>query len=114
MTMRTIRLPSALKHAAFSETDVLPGEDPTAFKKLRQDLFAEFSPAGILEEEIVANIARLLWRKRNLVTYWLAIAARNRYQEILGSALSTVPPPPGDLSSLNLPAVLDKDKYEAH
>jgi hypothetical protein len=38
------------------------------FEKLRQALIAELAPTGALEEDIVANIARLVWRKRNLAT----------------------------------------------
>jgi hypothetical protein len=43
-----------------------PGEDAVAFEKLHQKLINEFTPVGSLEEDIVADIARLTWRKQNL------------------------------------------------
>ena len=46
----------ALKHAAYSATTLLPGEDPAAFGKLRRALIAEFTPVGVFEEAIVAEI----------------------------------------------------------
>jgi hypothetical protein len=49
---------------------LLPGEDPAAFKKLHQKLIDELKPVGALEEDIVADIARLIWRKQNLATLW--------------------------------------------
>jgi hypothetical protein len=73
----------ALKHGGYSGTILLPGEDPTAFEKLRNDLAAEFAPAGPLEEDIVAFMARLLWRKQNLSTYRLAEVARKRVTAII-------------------------------
>jgi hypothetical protein len=66
MSARGKRIPPALKHGGYSATAPLPGEDPAAFKKLHDALIAEFSPVGALEEDIVASIARLVWRKRQL------------------------------------------------
>ena len=34
---------NALKHGGFSEVLILPGEDPEAFEKLKQRLFAEYN-----------------------------------------------------------------------
>jgi hypothetical protein len=72
----------ALKHGAYSATGLLPGEDPVAFENLHLDLIAELSPDGPLEEEIVADIARWIWRKQNLQTFRIAEAARNRHSAI--------------------------------
>jgi len=72
----------ALKHGAFAKTAVLPGEDAAAFNKLRKDLLAEFLPCGTFETDIVEDLARLSWRKRNLGTYYLAELARQRYVTI--------------------------------
>jgi hypothetical protein len=58
----------SLKHGAYSSTAILPGENPAEFEELYQALIAELAPTGALEEDIVANIARLVWRKRNLAT----------------------------------------------
>lgn len=82
MRKRSNQLPPALKHGAYSATTLLPGEDEAAFKKLHNDLIAEFAPAGPLEEDIVETIARLLWRKQNLLTYRLAPLAAKRVSAI--------------------------------
>lgn len=84
------RLPTALKHGAYCQTGLLPGEDAAAFQKLHDDLVVEFSPSGPVEENIVADLARLYWRKQNMVTYRLAEQARNRNEAIY----SAVNPPP--------------------
>jgi len=68
----------ALKHGGYSATAVLPGEDPKAFDKLHRDLIAELSPQGVLEHDIVATMARYVWRKQNLATLRLAEFARDR------------------------------------
>jgi hypothetical protein len=62
----------ALRHGAYSATTLLPGEDAVAFEKLHRKLIVELSPKGALEDDIVASIARLLWRKQNLGTFRLA------------------------------------------
>jgi hypothetical protein len=60
---------AALKHGGYSSTAVLPGENPAEFEELHQALIAELAPRGALEEDIVADIARLVWRKKNLATF---------------------------------------------
>jgi hypothetical protein len=72
----------ALKHAAYSATTLLPGEDPVAFENLRRRLIAEFGPVGALEEHIVIQIAHLLWRKQNLAIFRIASRAIERFEEI--------------------------------
>jgi hypothetical protein len=69
---------------------VLPGENPVAFEKLHQDLIAELAPNGALEDDIVAAMARLVWRKQNLATFRIAELARNRCWAIQSEKL-----PPG-------------------
>ena len=39
------------------------------FEKLHRDLIAEFTPNGPFENDIVATVARVLWRKQNLETF---------------------------------------------
>jgi hypothetical protein len=68
----------ALKHAGYSATTILPGEDRTEFEKLYQRLIEECCPNGPLEEDIVAQLARLLWRKQHLWIYRKAEIARQR------------------------------------
>jgi hypothetical protein len=72
-----MKIPTALKHGAYSGMTVLPGEDPAAFRKLREGLCVEFRPAGPLEEDIVETIVRLTRRKQNLLTYGMAAKARS-------------------------------------
>ena len=72
----------ALKHAGYSATTLLPGEDSAAFEKLHQALIAEFTPNGALEEDIVADIARLTWRKQNLATFRIAERVKMRRSQI--------------------------------
>jgi len=69
MVERVRKIHPALKHGGYSATALLPGEDPAAFKKLHQDLIAEFNPSGALEDDIVATMARLVWRKQHLSTF---------------------------------------------
>ncbi len=77
------KLPNALKHGAYSAlTAVLPGEDPAEFKKLHEKLVAEYNADDPLEQDVVTNIARLIWRKQNLATYRLAAAASARVDQI--------------------------------
>ena len=72
----------ALKHAGYSATRLLPGEDAVAFEKLNQELINEFTPVGALEKDIVADLARLTWRKQNLATFRIAELARRRLNQI--------------------------------
>ena len=83
MPTRFNKVHPALKHAGYSATTLLPGEDAAAFEKLHRALIAEFSPVGALEEDIVADIARLTWRKQNLATFRVAELANARHQKIL-------------------------------
>jgi len=76
------KLRPALKHGGYSGTTLLPGEDASAFEKLLKDLVSEFAPAGPLERDIVADFARLIWRKQNLSTYRLAKLATERVSAI--------------------------------
>jgi hypothetical protein len=82
MLIRLNKLHPALKHAGYSATTLLPGEDAAAFEKLHRALIAEFTPVGALEEDIVSEMARLIWRRQNLATFRIAKLARKRYEEI--------------------------------
>jgi hypothetical protein len=72
MPIRIDRLHPAVKHGAYSATAVLPGESPAEFEKLHRGLIAEFAPSGVLEDDIVMTMARLVWRKQNLTTLRIA------------------------------------------
>ena len=82
MSSQVKKFHPALKHGAFSATAILPGEDPAAFKELHQKLIAELAPIGALEDDIVATIARLLWRKKNLATLRIAELALAHHSKI--------------------------------
>jgi hypothetical protein len=82
MLIQLNKLHPALKHSGYSATTLLPGEDPAAFEKLHRALIHEFAPVGTLEEEIVADIARLTWRKLNFQTFRIAELAKERHQKI--------------------------------
>ena len=83
MPTRFNKVHPALKHAGYSATTLLPGEDAAAFEKLHRAVIAEYNPVGALEDDIVADIARLMWRKQNLPTFRIAELANRRYQEII-------------------------------
>ena len=74
---------SALKHAGYSATGILPGESAAEFEKMHRDLISELAPNGALEKDIVASMARLVWRKKNLETFRIAEFARDRYAQIM-------------------------------
>jgi hypothetical protein len=82
MSVPTSKRHNALRHAGFSAATILPGESAAEFEKLHQALISEFRPNGALEEDTVASLAHLLWRKKNLVTFRLAERARQRATEI--------------------------------
>lgn len=73
----------ALKHAGYAATGILPGENPAEFEKLHRDLIAEFDPNGALENDIVATMAHLVWRKKNRGTFRIAELARAHYAQII-------------------------------
>jgi hypothetical protein len=83
MLTRFNKVHPALKHAGYSATALLPGEDSAAFEKLHRDLIAEFKPVGALEEDIVADMARLTWRKQNLASFRIARLAKERHRKIV-------------------------------
>jgi hypothetical protein len=82
MSVHNDRRRNALKHAGYSATSILPGESAAELEKLHQALIAEFRPNGALEQETVASLAHLLWRKKNLVTFRTAQRAQQRVIEI--------------------------------
>ena len=57
---------NSLKHGAFSEVLILPGEDPAAFEELKQRLFAEYNVSGCSEESTMTSIAKTMWQLRTV------------------------------------------------
>src|SRR5262245_40285622 len=91
MRTRFNKFHPALKHAGYSATTLLPGEDAVELDKLRRDLIAEFGPVGVFEEDIVLELAHLIWRKRNLATFRNAQLAKERRSAIYAQHLPSLP-----------------------
>jgi hypothetical protein len=108
MLIQLNKLHPALKHAGYSATTLLPGEDPAAFEKLHRALVDEFAPVGALEEEIVADMARLTWRKQNLATFRIAEMAKGRQSEIIREKL-----PEPDYYISDMDPAERKERYRA-
>jgi hypothetical protein len=60
---------NSLKHGLTSRKVVLPGENHADFDRLHEQLLAEHAPAGVLETELVAEIAACLWRLQRARRY---------------------------------------------
>jgi hypothetical protein len=82
MSPRVDKVHPAMKHGAYSAMGILPGESAAEFEKLHRELVTDLSPSGALENDIVASMARLLWRKKNLRTLKVAEFARERCSAI--------------------------------
>jgi len=82
MPVHTKKHHPVLKHAGYAAMTILPGENEAEFEKLHRDLIAELAPNGALEDDIVASMAHLLWRKKNLATFRIAALARDRCGQI--------------------------------
>jgi hypothetical protein len=104
MSVRFKKIHPALKHAGYSATALLPGEDRTAFEKLHRALIAEFTPVGALEEDIVADLARLIWRKQNLATFRIAQLADARREQIKDETVPRL--------EFRIPGDIDADEKE--
>ena len=87
MPAATPNLPPALKHGAYSAATLLPGEDEAAFDHLHQSLIAELGPEGALEEHVVANVARFVWRREHLDILCVVTLAERRISDLLTERL---------------------------
>ncbi len=105
MPAETAPLPPALKHAAYSIAALLPGEDKAAFERLHESLVAELAPEGALEDHIVANMARFVWRRDHLGVLHLARIAQKRIDAIRRRELK--------LTTLESEAVWQKSRAKA-
>ena len=72
MSKGSNKFPVALKHGGYARTTLFPGEDAAAYKRLHDGIVAEFAPVGPVEEDIVKELADLLWRKQNFGIFRLA------------------------------------------
>jgi len=53
---------NALRHGVLARDVVLPGEDATVFQDLLNQVHAEFSLVGPIEELLVDRLVKLMWR----------------------------------------------------
>ena len=82
MNIRVDRIPAALKHGAYSATAVLPVKvGPSLRNFIGSDCRAY--PSGVLEDDIVSDMARLVWRKQNLRTLRIAERAQKSWSDTL-------------------------------
>ena len=98
MTVRIKKAHSALKHAGYSATSILPGESEAEFTKLHADLVCEWTPNGALENEIVASMAHFLWRRKNLGTFRVAELAQRQMTKIRSAMVPEIGPPKSEQS----------------
>jgi hypothetical protein len=57
---------NAIKHGALSRAVVLPGENAAEFEALLDDLVTQRQPQGRIEENLVYEIAEIIWRRHRL------------------------------------------------
>jgi len=84
MSDRFKKFPATVKHGGYARTILFPGEDPAAYRKLRDEVFADFAPVGPVEEDIVMEIADLLWRKQNLGIFRFAQKLKHQHSAFFG------------------------------
>jgi hypothetical protein len=82
----------AVKHGGYSTTTILPTESVAEFEKLHKDLISELVPNGALADDIVATITRMVWRKRNLLTFGKAKVVRVEYIMVMRREFSRMLP----------------------
>jgi len=94
------RRPSALRHGVWSNTAVLPGEDPRQFERLYRGLVDEWCPSGPAEQDAVFTLAKCMWRKHHIrnadgpapstpISWWLPheLALEERLDQLIDRAL---------------------------
>lgn len=57
---------NAIVHGLSAMDTVLPQEDRQAFEAMREQLFVEYNPIGVVQSEIVEQLAAGLWRLRRI------------------------------------------------
>ena len=75
-----------LKHGGFCAIGLLPGENRVEFNKLHRELISLCAPDDPLQDDVVATLSHLLWRKKHLSTIRLAGLARQRASQIRDEA----------------------------
>jgi hypothetical protein len=76
---------NALKHGAYSNLGLLPGEDPKEFAEFACRVALEHRPAGPSEESVVAQLTKVLWRTNHLGVYQLVARVSKRWHSLLAN-----------------------------
>jgi hypothetical protein len=74
---------NALKHGAYSNLDLLPGEDSNEFAEFARRVTLEYQPAGPSEESVVAQLTKVLWRTNHLRVYQLVPQVSKKWHSLL-------------------------------
>jgi hypothetical protein len=84
---------NAVTHGLTAETALLPGEDPEAFQKLREDLFQDYLPATYTERMLFEDFALCSWRllrlRRVETQMWTVYMGALREHNGAGDATNT-------------------------
>ena len=59
----------ALKHGAYAQEVILPGENGRDYELMLVELYEEWAPEGLTERELVDRLAALYWRRRRVHLY---------------------------------------------
>ena len=72
---------NAVSHGLRAEQILIPGEDENEFAQLKEQLFEQFQPEGVLEEQLLDEILAGIWRKRRLVRVEAGILTRQMFDD---------------------------------
>jgi len=68
---------NALKHGLTSDSPVIPGESLAEWQRFLAGIIAGYEPVGRLETEHATMIASLMWRRRRVARFEVAVIAAN-------------------------------------
>jgi hypothetical protein len=83
---------NGLKHGAFSDELILPGESKREFSSLLKSLLDEWKPNGALEEDTVLTLAKHIQSKRRLERYhflearWIKDSKLDEFEHVRAAA----------------------------
>ena len=60
---------NAVRHGLTAQHAMLPGEDPQEYAELRGAMFSSLLPQGVLENQLVEQVASLVWRLRRFPAF---------------------------------------------
>src|SRR5213596_3211876 len=68
---------NAVKHGLTSDSPVIPGESLAEWQRFLAGIVASYEPVGGLETEHATMIASLMWRRRRVARFEIAVIAAN-------------------------------------